>query len=189
MTTVALVLAAGQGSRMGGTAKALLSLPGDEKTFLERIAETGKAVRVDSWLVVTGMPHAIAVEEHARTLGMDTIRNPAPERGMSSSIELAFTAALENEQLGQAFLWPVDHPRVAAETLKGLLAEQGECVTPVFRGRGGHPPLVRRALWQLLSAASHHPDGARGILRGRRSLFPVADSGVTADIDHPEDLR
>jgi molybdenum cofactor cytidylyltransferase len=64
---------------------------------------------------------------------------------------------------------------------------------PVYRGRGGHPSGFGCATWPALAACRAVDQGARGVIRelerhGRVVRFEVADPGVIADIDTPDDL-
>ena len=180
----AVVLAAGSGSRLGGVAKALLR-DGDH-TLLARVAAlaTGTGVDARALVVVVGPPFGDDVAVEARRVGAAVVVNPAPERGMASSVALGFAAL--DAGVEAAFLWPVDHPRVAPATLAALVA-LGQGV-PSHGGRGGHPPLVPRRLFAPLATCSERAAGARDILR-ELPRIPVDDPGVIADIDVPGDLE
>lgn len=187
----AVVLAAGAGRRLGTVAKALL--PIGDRTFLGAIAEAGRAAGVSEWLVVVGAPHAAATGAEAGRLGLAAVENPAPERGMASSIACGFAAAAERFAAEAAFLWPVDCPRVAPDTLRALAAraDRDGAVVPVWQARGGHPPLIGRALWPELAACAELDEGARSVLRRdpeRVARVAVGDPGVVADVDTPDDL-
>jgi molybdenum cofactor cytidylyltransferase len=192
--TVAVILAAGAGTRLGGVAKALLAA--GDVTFLARIAATARTAGVDRGIVVVGPPHAVAVGAAARELGLAVVTNPEPGRGMASSVALGFAAACETGD-EVALLWPVDHPDVAARTIDRVLVALAAvpaavAVIPTRGGRGGHPPAIRRALWPALAACGGAPDGARGVLAaaGAATLrIEVDDAGVIRDVDRPEDLR
>ena len=214
----AVIVAAGAGSRLGGVAKALLPCRGE--TDLATIARTGRAVGLVDAVVVVGAPFAEEVAAHARQLGLRVRVNPAPERGMASSVALGF-AAIASGPAAAAWLWPVDHPAVTEATLRRLvaaleapeadaaadaigrvrslpMADPGDpmralsmlVAQPRHRGAGGHPPLIRRALWPALAACAHEARGARGVLRAARSVaVEVDDPGVVRDIDTPADLE
>jgi len=188
----AVIVAAGAGRRLGGVAKALLPYRG--QSYLAAIAATARAVGLVDAVVVVGEPFGQEVAAHARQLGLRVRVNPAPERGMASSVALGF-AALGNGPAAAAWLWPVDHPAVTEATLRRLAAAigQAEVAQPRYLGRGGHPPLCRRALWSQLAACggpSSGADGARGVLRSaRRVAVDVDDPGVVRDIDTPADLE
>jgi CTP:molybdopterin cytidylyltransferase MocA len=186
----AVVLAAGAGRRLGGVAKALLPVRGrdGDATFLERIVGTaaGAGVAARDVVVVIAAPFGDAVAAEARRLGTAVVENPAPERGMASSVARGFAAldAAPGVVVDAAFLWPVVHPHVAPATLATLVA-QGEGV-PSHGGRGGHPPLVPRRLFALLATCGDRPGGAREVLRALPRL-PVDDAGVIADVEVPAD--
>ncbi|MBK7539072.1 MAG: NTP transferase domain-containing protein [Myxococcales bacterium] len=183
-----LVLAAGRGQRLGGAAKALLTLRSGE-TYLERIWATATAAGIARGAVVVGPPHGAQVAACARRLGLVVLDNPRPELGMASSIEHGFTWAATTGASG-ALLWPCDHPKVAPATITALLsaasAEAG--AVPEVDGRGGHPALVARALFGELTRCQHLPEGARTVLRAAKlARIPVADPGCVLDIDLPGD--
>lgn len=177
----AVILAAGAGRRLGGAAKALLPIGG--RTYLAAIAATARAL-VDA-VVVVGAPFGDEVAAHARELGLRVQVNPDPSRGMASSIALGFAALAVGEA---AWLWPVDHPAVRVDTLARLVAALGahDVAQPRYAGAGGHPPLVRRAVWPALAACDLASDGARGVLRAvDRVVVEVDDPGVVHDVDTP----
>ncbi|HET9624654.1 MAG TPA: nucleotidyltransferase family protein [Kofleriaceae bacterium] len=184
----AVIVAAGAGRRLGGVAKALLPTGGPgAPTFLAAILATARAVGLGEAVVVVGPPFGDAVARHAEALGAAVVVNPAPERGMASSIALGF-AALADGAHAAAWLWPVDHPWVAAATLHRLLADaqasDAAWIQPRYQGAGGHPPLIRRALWPALAACGDAADGARGVLRGvAHHAVEVDDPGVVRDLD------
>ncbi len=186
--TGAVVLAAGAGTRLGSRAKALL--PIDRQTFLERIVSTGRDAGITDWLIVIGKPHAAAVAREAARLGVATVENPAPERGMASSVSAGFSEALARWSFSSALLWPVDTPLCTIETVRTLLAADPEVViVPTFDGRGGHPARIPRALWAELAACTGEPEGARTVLaRADKRRLVVTDPGVVRDFDTPEDL-
>jgi CTP:molybdopterin cytidylyltransferase MocA len=187
----AVIVAAGAGRRLGGVAKALLPYRG--MSYLAAIARAARAAGslVDA-VVVVGEPFAAEVAAHARQLDLRVRVNPAPERGMASSVALGF-AAIAGGPAAAAWLWPVDHPAIEAATLRRLIdafaaAGDAEVARPSHRGRGGHPPLVARALWPALAACADQPDGARGVLRSSRAIaIEVDDPGVVHDVDTDAD--
>ena len=185
----AVILAAGSGTRLGGVAKALLpTVHGG--TFLGHVVATARAAGTETIIVVVGPPFGVEVAAHAGTLGVGIVENPAPERGMASSIALGFGALLETD-CARAWLWPVDHPDVSIETLRALQAALGDrdAARPVVNRRGGHPPLVARRLFEQLASCAELPHGARDVLAAADVVdVPVGDAGSVRDIDTPEDL-
>jgi len=183
----AVILAAGAGSRLGGLAKALLEI--ERETYLQRIVRIARVAGAHDLVVVVGPPFGDTVGGHARELGLRVVVNPLPERGMASSITLGFAAIAESEA-DAAWLWPVDHPGVQVETLHRLIAGLGthEVAQPRFADRGGHPPLVSRAVWPRLAACGALEGGARAVLSTADVVrIDVDDPGVVHDVDTPAD--
>jgi len=186
---IAVILAAGRGVRLGGVAKALLAIEGE--SFLARIARTLAAAGAGDALVVVGPPHGDAVAAEAARLGMPVAHNPAPERGMASSVAIGFEAIAGHEA---ALLWPVDVARVAPATVSQVVAAAGAdlIVIPTWQGRGGHPSAFGRAVWPELVACPALPTGALSVVHrdpARVRRIPVDDPGVLADVDRPGDLE
>jgi len=193
--TTAVVLAAGAGTRLGGVAKALLAHAAGD-TFLGRIVQIARSVGCVDPVVVVGPPFGDAVAAHAASLGARVVRNPDPARGMASSIALGFGALASGpdstDSVAAAWLWPVDHPDISAPTLRALLDTLGshDVARPRFDGRGGHPPLIARRVWDRLAACEAVDGGARAVIAGLDVVdLTVHDRGVVADIDTPADAR
>ncbi len=182
--TAAVILAAGSGSRLGGVAKALLVCEG--RTFLQRIVTLVRGPSV----VVVGAPFGDAVAEHAASLeGVHVVVNPDPSRGMASSIALGFQH-VQAFELTDALLWPVDHPFVQASTLTALVEADADVARPIYQGRGGHPPLIRRRWWKDFAACDQVEGGARGVMSRLRVVDVVVDDpGVVRDVDTSEDRK
>jgi len=186
----AVILAAGSGRRLGGAAKALLSTGQD--TFLGAIVHTARRVGAVDVVVVTGPPYGPEVAREAVRLGARVVENAAPWRGMASSVALGF-ARLTDGVADAAWLWPVDHPHVRADTLARLARDattHGASLVKPRRGtRSGHPPLVARSLWPALAACADVEGGARAVL-GRVPdvrVVGVDDPGVVEDVDTPRE--
>ena len=97
-----------------------------------------------------------------------------------------------HETCDAAWLWPVDHPDVAAETLRSLISAlmNHDAARPVYGGRGGHPPLIARSLVARLATCGELPGGARSVLTAADTIdVPVDDPGCVRDIDTPVDLE
>jgi molybdenum cofactor cytidylyltransferase len=188
---IAVVLAAGRGARMGGVAKALLAIEGE--SFLARLARTLAAAGAPDAVVVVGPPHGDQVAAEAARLGMAVAHNPAPERGMASSVATGF-AALANRPDHAALLWPVDVARVAPATVSQVVAAAAIdlIAVPTWRGRGGHPSAFGRSLWPELVACAALPAGALSVVHrdpGRVRRIEVDDRFILADVDRPDDLE
>jgi CTP:molybdopterin cytidylyltransferase MocA len=185
-----VILAAGAGTRLGGVAKALLETR-DRQSFLATVVATARKVGLVDAIVVVGPPYGDAVAAKAAALGVRVVWNPEPARGMASSIALGF-AALDGTACDAAWLWPVDHPDVRADTLQVLIAAlaQHAAVRPVVGWRGGHPPLIARRVWPMLAACGDQAGGARAVLAAADMIdLEVNDEGCIRDVDTATDLE
>jgi molybdenum cofactor cytidylyltransferase len=183
--TATVVLAAGAGTRLGGVAKALL---GGARTFLARVVATAREIGTNDVVVVVAAPFGDVVAAEARRLDVRVVWNPEPARGMASSIAVGF-AALDDAAADAAWLWPVDHPAVRADTLRALVAALAahDVARPVHAGRRGHPPLVAQRVWSRLAGCA--ATSARDALAGCDGIdVAVNDPGVVRDVDVPADL-
>ncbi len=163
MRIVAVLLAAGEGRRMGGP-KALLRLGGE--TFLARAAGLLARPGVEHVLAVLGCQAERvlaegALPEHARALVHAGWRE-----GMLGSF-LAGLAEAERGGADAVLLHHVDHPASDPATVERVLAalRAGALIAaPSFEGRRGRPAGFARATWPALRACSAE-HGARQVLR------------------------
>ncbi len=186
---VALVLAAGQSSRMERF-KPLLPL--GPSTILEEVIARFHRAGVSDVRVVTG-DRASEVRSLVERAGARPVFNPHFETGMFSSI-LAGIRTLE-EHVAAFLLLPVDIPLVKPRTVRTLLdafhPAAPRILYPRFDGERGHPPLIPRAL-VADSLSLGRPDGMRGILGCLEDVavdVDVPDEGILLDCDTPEDYR
>jgi molybdenum cofactor cytidylyltransferase len=186
----AVILAAGQASRMGAVKQLL---PWGKGAMLEEtLRQAGESLATET-LVVTG--HAAGrVGALARRAGARTVHNPGYARGeMLSSLQAAVrrlpatTAAI--------LVMLADQPLVETAVLDKLVAtywrEAPGIVAPTYQGRRGNPVLIDRRHFPELLAL---PVGAapRHLLRRRQAeirLVPVETPAVVQDIDTPQMYR
>lgn len=189
MRIVAVVLAAGEGRRMGGP-KALLRL--DRETFLERVCTELARPAVCSVVVVLGA-EAERVRREARIPeGVVVVVNDAWRDGMLSSVWRGLDAA-EARGAEALLLHPVDHPFVEPQTVDAVCAELqagAALAVPEFAGRRGHPGGFSGALFHELRAADP-ARGARAVLERNlsRVVLVPAGPGCRRGVNTPEDLR
>ena len=148
----AIILAAGEGRRMGGVAKSLLRI--NEELLITRLMAALHDAGVTEVLVVTGTHHD-AIAAVVEPIGARVVRNPRPEDGQQSSVRLGLESAALS---ADAFLMVLcDQPLVNAADIQELLAtftahpEYDFCV-PVVNGERGNPVVVSRcAVEQILA--------------------------------------
>ena len=129
--------------------------------------------------------------------GVLLAENPAPERGMLSTILCGVQAlggvAAVAATGGPLLVTPADMPAILPETVRRLIAAASEAATPlavpVYRGKRGHPLAV--AASAVREMAGLDPTvGLRQILdRLAVRELAVDDPGVVADLDTPGDYE
>lgn len=187
MWIIGIILAAGEGRRMGGP-KALLQIEGE--SFLARAARllaTGGAQRV-----VAVLGHQAERVRREAGCGDDVVfaENPRYRDGMLTSIIHGLDQA---EPLGAdaVLIHPVDHPLVEPETVARVVAalEAGAVVAvPSFQNRRGHPGGFARAAWPALRAAPADR-GARAVLADHAEwvVHIPGGAGCVRGINTPEE--
>lgn len=187
----AVVLAAGQGARMGGVAKALIRLQGVPLINRQLIALSGAGV--DDVVVVTG--HArTAVETQVQAFPVTLAFNPDFAEGQQGSVRVGLAALQGNFDL--VFVMLADQPLIGSADLTELIAAfkkrpRGNVVVPVVDGQRGNPILlddVARA--HIL--ASDTQLGCRHLIERQPELVHVhatANTRFVTDLDTLEDVQ
>lgn len=156
MRTAALLLAAGQSSRMGSP-KPLLHWPdalGNPSTVI-RVAYESLAPFSNGGVFVTLSKDGGKIESALAALPLAVIRVPVTsERMVSVRLALQVVSAAM-PPVSHVLLHPGDHPVIRPQTLQTLLAHSTpeKAVMPEYRGKGGHPVLIPRAIWPLILVA------------------------------------
>ncbi|MCX6100537.1 MAG: nucleotidyltransferase family protein [Candidatus Bipolaricaulota bacterium] len=184
----ALVLAAGLGSRMGAS-KPLFDIDG--RPSLARVLDAVDGAGVTEVVVVLGRD-ADRVAAQIDLAARHVVRNPAPERGLSSSLELGL-ASIPMSCTG-ALVFHADMPFVRSSTVRAVhaLARDGATIAaPRLGDVRGFPVYFSRDCFALLRAELSGDTGGRGFIERHRAalcLVNVTDPGCLRDIDRPEDL-
>jgi molybdenum cofactor cytidylyltransferase len=187
----AVILGAGRSSRMG---RPKLLLPWGGTSVLGHLVQQWNELGARQVAVVTAAEDA-ALESELEGLNFpcaNQIRNPAPERGMFSSIQCAAQWPGWNPNLTHWAIVLGDQPHLNLATLRSVVAFAGKqadrAAQPSRNGRPRHPVLLGRAVFREL-ATTAAPD-----LRSFLSQYDVAlcecdDPGLDLDIDRPEDYE
>ena len=136
-----VVLAAGLSRRYGGN-KLLEERVSEDPLYevtLDKLTQFPDCIRV----VVTRFDE---IETAAKQCGMVTVRNDAPELGISHSLHLGLQACLEQSPSLRGVLFMVcDQPYLRAETIERILedgfAHPGSIVCAGYAGKRGNPVL------------------------------------------------
>jgi molybdenum cofactor cytidylyltransferase len=186
----AVVLAAGQGTRMGRTKQLL---PWGETTVLGQTLCNLQASAVHNITVVVGH-EAEPVAAVAAACGVPIVYNPDYAAGeMLSSLKAAVRKAPAD--CAAVLVMLADQPMVGPETIDSLLVAywqgQGELIAPFFEGRRGNPVLIGRAHFDELLALP--PGGAPRDLLQRHAAevvpIPVETDAVLRDLDKLEEYE
>ena len=195
-----LVLAAGDSTRMG-IDKAMLPWPppspgetGSSPHTLLSAALLAFDPLTRVTIAVAGK-NADAIATLVGACGAYLVRNPTPEKGQFSSLQIGLRAALDRG-CNAAIITPVDCPPLSPASLErlyhaflGALTADFWAVVPEHEGAHGHPLLVSR---ELIDAFLKAPitGNARDILHAhdfRVVHVPVPESLAKAGLNTPED--
>ncbi|MBD3234921.1 MAG: NTP transferase domain-containing protein [candidate division Zixibacteria bacterium] len=185
----AIVLAAGEGSRIGKP-KAILEING--RFFIERVIDTLILAGIDNITVVLGA-EADKIKSMTDLSIVNTVINENYTNGQFSSLQ----AGLSNLKAeGDLIVFPVDHPLVEPDTVMQLLDSATEpsntkAVVPVFNGKKGHPVLLTKSMVRKVQKAANG-ETLRDILWNHPSAVKqigVDDPGILQNIDTVEDYQ
>lgn len=180
--TLAVVLAAGTGSRFsGGTHKLRAVFRG--RPVLTWAIEGALGAALDGVIVVTGAADVADLVPPTATV----VTNPAFTAGQATSLQAARRYA-EAHGYDAMVVGLGDQPLVPVEAWRAVAGADGELCTAVMHGQRTPPVKIARSLWPLLPEAGD--EGARVLMRGRPELVrEVACMGRAVDIDTVEDLQ
>jgi len=180
-----ILLAAGRARRFGADKREVRL--GSGESLLERgVARMREAV--DELVLVVGEGDSVRAYA-TRFPGVRVVRSPRSAAGMGYSLADAVAQSLHWDA---CLVSLVDKPFIRGQThqrVRALLAEH-VLVVPTFEGTWGHPVGFARQHFYALSRLEGDA-GARELIRAERErcLFvELADPGVVADVDTPEQL-
>jgi molybdenum cofactor cytidylyltransferase len=187
MTIAAILLAAGESTRMGRP-KPLLAWAG--KTLVEAQVASLLAAGVDEVIVVTGKSDAAVAPIVNALSHAKRVHNPDFSVGKTSSIR-AGVAPLPTE-VSTIVLLAVDQPRpawVVRRVLESHLSSNAPFTSPRFDGHGGHPLVFDGALRSELASVTEENEGIREVFRrheGQMNAVEFDNEIVRLDINTPE---
>jgi CTP:molybdopterin cytidylyltransferase MocA len=189
MRLVAIVLAAGEGRRMGGP-KALLPL--GDGTFLSVACRLFARPGIARVVAVVGAEAERVLASGGVPPEATCAVNERWREGMLTSVWAGLDAA-EALSADAVLLHPVDNPFAAPATIDAVvagLARGAGIVVPSHAGRRGHPAGFARSCWPDLRAAPLE-GGARTVLAARadRVVHVAAGADCLVDVDTPRDLE
>jgi CTP:molybdopterin cytidylyltransferase MocA len=182
-TVVGVVLAAGEGSRIG-MPKALIVGP-DGMPWAARTADALSSGGVERVYVVVGA-------------GADEIRPALPSfvrvveaddwrEGMGASLRAGLTAIADHESSADAaIVLLVDTPGVGVDAVRAIAAYAAPdvVVRATYRGTPGHPVLFGREHWRGVLESARGDQGAREYIARHGCIeVELGDSAAGDDID------
>ncbi len=191
----AVLLAAGEGSRMGGVAKALIRLQGVPLIKRQLVALSGAGI--DEVVIVTG--HACeAVEAQVQTFPVTLAHNAAYRDGQQGSVHLGLAAL--SGSFDAVLVVLADQPLIGADDVTELISAfkkrpSGHVVVPRVMvdgvARRGNP-IVLDATAQADILASDANLGCRHLIERNPALVHVHDTTNTrfiTDLDTLDDVE
>jgi CTP:molybdopterin cytidylyltransferase MocA len=181
MSVVAVVLAAGAGTRFAGPGHKLDARVGD-RALVGRAVDTAVASGIGPVVVVTAGQLATTIDP-----AVLHVVNERWADGQITSLRAGIAAAAD---LGASavVVGLGDQPFVSADAWRAVAAADAPIAVATYDGRRGHPVRLHRDTWPLLP--EHGDEGARSLMRVRPDLVAeVPCDGSPIDIDTVEDLR
>jgi molybdenum cofactor cytidylyltransferase len=186
----AVVLAAGQSSRMGGPNKLMAHFSG--KPLIRQTVERALGANVSGALVVTGH-QAARIREALADLDVEIVHNPDFASGLSASLKTGI-AAISDDAAGALILLG-DMPAVSSGDLNRLIAAFANAgghsiIRATHGGKRGNPVILPRALFGEIGRLEGDT-GARHLVEAE--LMPVVDveigEGAAIDVDTRDALE
>jgi CTP:molybdopterin cytidylyltransferase MocA len=168
-----VVLAAGAGTRFGGSVKQLHPLDG--RPMLEHVLATMASAGLGEVIVVLGA-NAAAVLGGVDLHGARPVVSERWADGQAASLQDALAAT----DAGAALVVLGDGPRLAADAVRRVAAAGEPAAADYGFGRS-HPVLLPRAIWSSLPVAGETP--------GREVPVRLVDCGdlpPPGDVDYPD---
>ena len=192
-----LLLAAGEGCRLGGFPKALLKKEGE--SLLSRFLQSIQKFNPVETLVVTGF-YADAIEVEINSIRQKThssiaiVKNPNPEEGQSSSVRLGLESLKSDYDVLLVAL--CDQPNIGVSEIEALLEQfnqvgfNKEIVLPMVDGSRGNPVLFSKKVIEEILATpgmvcrpfmDKHPELVK--------LFETNNQAYLLDVDTQADIQ
>ena len=192
-----LLLAAGEGSRLGGYPKALLKKDGD--SLLKYFVQSIQTLEPLETLIVTGF-YSDQIEAEIKLIKqfvaspITWVKNLQPELGQASSVRLGLESLRSDYDVLTIAL--CDQPSIASTDIEALLgqfnqrAANQEIILPMVNGQRGNPVLFSRGVInQILSIPgmvcrpymNEHPELVKS--------FTTDNKAYLMDVDTQSDIQ
>jgi CTP:molybdopterin cytidylyltransferase MocA len=192
-----IVLAAGEGTRFGG---GKVRAPLEGRPLVAHVLAAARAAGIGRLVLVLGRDAAAVREtlvgaDPGALAGVLIAVNPAPERGLATSLRLGLAATTAAPAPRGVLVLLADQPRVRADVIQALVDASGSAppgalaVVPAYANSAApNPVLALPAAW-LLVAGLQGDRGLGPLLAARPELVVrVPATGDNPDVDTPADL-
>lgn len=188
----AVLLAAGEGLRMGSVPKSLLQLDG--LSLIQRHLLALREAGLDEIVVVTGY-HYQAIETALSDQAVRVVRNPEPQRGQQSSVRLGIEALGRSVDIAMVVL--ADQPLVDVadhEELMRAFAQRPDgagVMYPQVGDQRGNPVLFSGELVTTMLDSGNDADFRRFIDEHPALVYryPTSNVHFIIDLDTPDDVK
>jgi molybdenum cofactor cytidylyltransferase len=188
----AILLAAGESSRMNGDFKPLMKW--GSRSIIAQCIDNLKRSRVDEIIVVLGHRQS-EIRSRLAGAGVQFAINEDFRRGMISSIQSGLP--LISPRSNGILISLVDQPMIGPDVINPLVVSFGDfdkkISVPTFQGKHGHPIIISRDFEEeIMKLSDDNPEGFKAILNNHRNEIqeiPVDSGSVLDDIDTYEDYQ
>ena len=192
-----MILAAGEGSRLGGYPKALLRMDGD--SLLKRFINTIQSLKPIETLVVSGF-YSDKIQAEVDSLKQDIqsaialVKNLNPQLGQSSSVRIGLESLKSDYDVLLIAL--CDQPNITNAEIKALIEQfnqrdpNQEIILPMVNGQRGNPVLFSRGVIERILAIpgmvcrpymDQHPELVK--------VFDTHNEAYLMDVDTQADIQ
>ena len=185
-----LLLAAGQGNRLGNVPKALLKKEGIP--LIQRFWQEASSLNAIESISVLGFyadQIKPLVEQYSRV-----VINQQAEEGHASSVRLGLESLHTNFDLLLIAL--VDQPRITQTSLELLIdalegqGDEIDALVPLCQGQRGNPIVMRRrAVLEILNTPVQTPRQWLDQHPKRVCFYETQQDAFIADVDTPDDIK
>jgi len=185
MTTLAVVLAAGAGTRFEAPTHKLRALVDGVPVIVHAVTNAVQS-DIGEVVVITGAEQFTDLLDSRTT----TVHNDAWQSGQRSSVLCAITEA-ERRGCESVVIAAGDQPFVTPEDWRAVAGNSSPIAVATYNGQRATPVRLHKSVWSEFRTLDGDPDaGARSLMHLRPELVSeVACKGSGADIDTTEDLK
>ena len=189
MKTAAIILAAGNSSRLGRPKQNLVF---EGETLLNRVVQTVKSLGLVEIVLVLGA-NKETILERLKAEEITLLTNESWQEGMSSSIQLGLKHLLSKGDLDNLLLLLSDQPFVTRDFLQGMMDKHllsGKGITAAFyQNTVGVPAFFGQKYFPELLALKGSEGAKKTLLRHQDDLGTFEFPEGSIDIDTEEDYR